>query len=111
MTANGHSESYCIVDVDVTQPLPTISLRPSQIGAALIIRRHGRPIGFVMRPLPQTERTRPDDVARLVAGRSGMELLSDLIAEELLASSGGKPVEEGDMPSLTVAICTKDHPE
>lgn len=43
---------YTITDIEVTQPLPTLTLSESDTGIALIVRRKGKPIGFLMKALP-----------------------------------------------------------
>ncbi|MBD0390112.1 MAG: hypothetical protein ICV54_27315, partial [Nostoc sp. C3-bin3] len=43
---------YTITDIEVTQPLPTISLPENETGIAIILRRKGKPIGFLMQELP-----------------------------------------------------------
>ncbi|MDF5718865.1 MAG: hypothetical protein PUP93_34620 [Rhizonema sp. NSF051] len=98
--------SYSITEIEVTQPLPTLSPSESDIGIALILRYKDKPIGFLMHALPAKSVLTPEDLAQLVAKEAGMKLLQESIWEELIP-----PANQLEFPSLTVAICTKDRPE
>ncbi len=98
--------SYSIIEIEVTQPLPTILLSNRDTGIALILRRKNRPIGFFMKALPANSRITPENLAQLIAQEVGTKILQEIIREELIAFEHQIP-----FPSLTVAICTKDRPE
>lgn len=98
--------SYRIADIEVTEPLPTISLLASDTGMGLILRRQGRPIGFLMQELPANSIIKPEDLAQLIAQEVGLKILQESIREELIVAN-----EQIPFPSLTIAICTKDRPE
>ncbi|MDZ8223198.1 glycosyltransferase family 2 protein [Nostoc sp. ChiVER01] len=118
--------SYSIIEIEVTQPLPTISLSNRDTGIALILRRKDRPIGFLMKALPASSQITPENLSQFIAEEAGAKLLQESIREELTAlehqqEDAGIRVH-GDttpaslffkipLPSLTVAICTKDRPE
>ena len=38
--------SCAMFEIEVTKPLPRLSLKEGQIGLAIIMRRNGRPVGF-----------------------------------------------------------------
>jgi glycosyltransferase involved in cell wall biosynthesis len=97
---------YSIIDIEVTQPLPTISLSESDTGIALILRRKDKPIGFLMQALPAKSVLTPEDLAQLIAKEAGTKLLQESIRDELITTAS-----LAHFPSLTVAICTKDRPE
>jgi GT2 family glycosyltransferase len=97
---------YSIVDIEVTEPLPTISLLPSDNGIAVIVRRKGRPIGFFMQELPGNSMIQPEDLAQLISQEVGLKILQETIREELIVVNESVP-----FPSLTIAICTKDRPD
>jgi GT2 family glycosyltransferase len=97
---------YSIVDIEVTEPLPTISLLPSDTGIAVIVRRKGRPIGFFMQELPGNSMIQPEDLAQLISQEVGLKILQETIREELIVVNESVP-----FPSLTIAICTKDRPD
>lgn len=98
--------SYCIIDIEVTEPLPSIHLAAEQQGFALIVRRKGRPIGFLMQPQPAETVLSPALLEPLLGRSLGAKVLQECIREELVP-----PLDGPAFPSLTVAICTKDHPE
>lgn len=97
---------YSIIDIEVTQPLPTISLSESDTGIALILRRKDKPIGFLMQALPAKSVLTPEDLAQFIAKEAGTKLLQESIRDELITTAS-----LAHFPSLTVAICTKDRPE
>ncbi len=97
---------YTITEIEVTQPLPTICIPESDTGIALILRRKDRPIGFLMKALPAKSVLTPEELAQLISREVGTKLLQESIREELVPPAASTP-----LPSLTVAICTKDRPE
>jgi GT2 family glycosyltransferase len=103
--------SYLIVDIEVTQPLPTIDLRPGDTGLALLLRQHGKPLDFCMMDLSKQEQTtrvvQPASLELRIKQRAWLCLLAENAREELSPPSS----IDRKLPSLTVAICTKDQPE
>lgn len=97
---------YTINEIEVTQPLPTLSLSESDTGIALVVRRKDKPIGFVMQALPAKSAIAPQQLAQLIAKEVGSKLLQESLREELFP-----PANQISPPSLTVAICTKDRTE
>ena len=98
--------SYPIINIEVTQPLPTLLVSESDTGIALILRRKGRPISFLMKALPALSVVPPENLAQLIKKEVGDKLLQESIREQLIP-----PIHKVGFPSLTVAICTKDRPE
>jgi len=97
---------YLLTEIEVTQTLPTFTLSEPETGIGIIVRRQGRPIGFIMQALPAKSVVTPEQIAPLIAKEVGSKLLQESIREELIA-----PIKPSQMPSLTVAICTKDRPD
>jgi GT2 family glycosyltransferase len=103
---DAHNRGYSIVEIEVTQPLPT--LRIGARGAAFVVRRRGRPIDFWMESFPLGAEVTAQDLARRIAVRSSHRLVKEALREEL------EPLQPAPAPaftSLTIAICTKDRPE
>ena len=98
--------SYPIIELEITEPLPTLRTADSDTGVALILRFKGKPIGFCMKPLPAKSVLSPADLAPMLSRAIGTKLLQEKIREELVP-----PASRVQFPSLTVAICTKDRPE
>jgi len=95
---------YAMNEVDITQPLPTLIVPASDTGIALIVRRAGRPIDFVMLELPAESTLTPEDLSRLIGAHMNPERLEE--PQPPIAA----PSSLALFPSLTIAICTKDNP-
>ncbi|MEG4961766.1 MULTISPECIES: glycosyltransferase [unclassified Microcoleus] len=97
---------YPILDIEVTQPLPTLTISEEDTGIAIVVRRKDKAVGLIVQPLPPKSVLSPEDLAQMIEREVGIKLLQEAIREELT------PAENGErFPSLTVAICTKDRPE
>ena len=93
---------YALRDVDVERPLQEVSLAPEESGLALLVRKDGRPLDFVLRELAGGTRLGPDDLASLIAEASGPAFLRDAIREELTEPAPPRAV------SVTIAVCTRE---
>lgn len=107
--------SYPIVPLELTQPLPPLTLPPDSTGVALVLRYQDRPIGFLMRSISECSVSEPsiselclssDLLADWIAQDIGTKLLQEKIRQQLIT-----PVNSTEFPGLTVAICTKDRPD
>lgn len=97
---------YAFVDIEVMQPLPSVTLGAEETGLAVLVRRKGRPVGFWLEALPGGYRLDEQALAARIAERAGTKLVEGAIREELPA-----PPDPPPFPSLTVAVCTKDRSE
>jgi glycosyltransferase involved in cell wall biosynthesis len=97
---------YVIADVEVTRPLPPLSLAEDECGVALLLRREDRPIHFSLHALSPGTRLDSDDFGRLIARAAAGSLLEDSLCRELTTS-----VVDAAPLSLTVAVCTRDRCE
>lgn len=96
---------YAILDLDLTNPLPTVSLTDGNSGLAVLVRRGGRPQAFFMRRLGEGTELSPEELGRLVSEHCGRDLLTAAIADELRGARESPPDAD-----LTVAVCTHDRP-
>ncbi len=96
---------YTITEVDSTQPLPTLIVPEGDTGIALVVRRAGVVIGFVMQELPALSTLTPEDLSRLIGDRAHPQMLDEPPPQPTALGSAGT------FPSLTIAICTKDNPQ
>jgi glycosyltransferase involved in cell wall biosynthesis len=96
---------YSIIDIDVAQSLPKITISEADLGIAVLLRRKGKPIDFWMETVPACSVLTTSDLAQRISKKAKVKLLSESIREEL-TSFAKRP----SFPSLTVAICTKDRP-
>jgi glycosyltransferase involved in cell wall biosynthesis len=97
---------YTIIDIEVTQPLPTLTISEENTGIALVVRRKDRVVGFIMEPMPAKSVLSPENLAKIIEREVGAKLLQEAIRSELNPSQN-----TNGFPSLTVAICTKDRPD
>jgi hypothetical protein len=88
---------YALVDVELTEPLPEIRLRPDESGVALVSRRDGRVVGFAMHDAEPGAWIDPGTVARLV--------------DPAPAEPVPRNPSFGRTPRITVAICTRNRTE
>lgn len=98
--------SYEIVHLEVTQPLPILTLAADKTGIALILRRRDRPVGLLLKALSAPCAISPSQLADWIAEAIGTKLLQESIREEFQPTAS-----PANFPSLTVAICTKDRPD
>src|SRR5262245_30526117 len=96
---------YAIAEIEITQPLPQLVIPEGDRGIGLVVRRAGRPIGFVMQALPAQRMLAPAELSRLIGEHIDSQLLEDPQAAP--TASGASAA----LPLVTVAICTKDHPQ
>jgi glycosyltransferase involved in cell wall biosynthesis len=98
--------AYSIIELEVTQPLSSLLLKEGETGVALLVRRKGKPIGFLMQRFLKAKLLTPEQLAELLGREMGNKLLQESIREELVLPAG-----QEQFPTLTVAVCTKDRPE
>jgi GT2 family glycosyltransferase len=97
---------YALMSHEITEAVPEIALGPDQHGLALLLRRNDRPVGFIVQPLAPSTRLSPVELADLIAARCGVDFLEDRLREELM-----EPFMPSSRYSVTIAICTRDHPD
>jgi len=93
--------SYVLADIEVTEKLPSLSVPEGRTGLGIVVRCNDRPVGFIMTEATPGEKLTPQQLTDLVGERIGN------VQFEAKSSTEDYP----KLPSLTVAICTKDHPE
>jgi GT2 family glycosyltransferase len=101
--------SYPIHEIEVTHPLPTLTLSEGDTGIALIVRRQDQVVGFLMQPATDHQ-IEPDTIAGWIAEKLSAKLLQEAIRAEWMTPSIASGLSLPDL-SLTVAICTKDRPD
>ena len=99
-------QRYRILELDLEQPPPALAFAPGEAGVALVLRRRGRLVGFVMQPREGREGLSPEEIGRIATREAGERRLAERLREEM-ALAGPR----ARMPSVTVAICTRNRPE
>jgi glycosyltransferase involved in cell wall biosynthesis len=94
---------YSQFDVEITSPLHDLLLAAGDSGAAVLVRRKGRPIAFWLQESRGVERITAGELARKISAEATDKIVAAAILEELAASGIQTP-----LPLVTIAICTKD---
>jgi len=106
MELNRPTSGFALLDIEVTQPLPSIWMSRGTSGIAVLVRREGRPVHFWMESLSQDGIFTEQELGREILERSGLNVLKASIRDELIPPHDED--ELGELPSITVAICTRD---
>lgn len=96
---------YQLIEIELTKPLSAIALDNQTTGVGLIVRRDDRVVGFAMHKAT-SDCISAQELATIIASQTGGTLLEEQIRAELACAPAAV-----QMPSLTVAICTKDRPD
>ena len=97
---------YAIHHLELTETLPRIVVPAGDTGFAAVLRRRGRPVGYLLEPRPPGTAIEPAELAAMAGRECGAKLLQESLADEL-----GWRSAPTAMPPLTIAICTKDRPQ
>jgi GT2 family glycosyltransferase len=92
-------------EIEVTKPLPRLTLNEGETGLAIIMRRKGRPVGFWLDSPAGKRILQPAEIGQRIIAEAGQALLAEAIREEVA------PPPAAAVPSVTIAICTKDRPD
>lgn len=86
-----------VADIDITQPLPTIELRPDETSLFALVRRSGRPCGLV----------------RLSARQGTIlpEALHAALAPYVSVLGNDEPVLPQTQEPLSIVVCTHERPD
>jgi glycosyltransferase involved in cell wall biosynthesis len=94
---------YKLTEVELTQPLTSLELAAGENGAGVLVRRKGRPIGFLMQEAAAKRTWPSEELSVWIANELKTKIAEEAI-REVLTSSG----PDRSFPSLSVAICTRD---
>jgi len=97
--------SYKLADIELSEPLAPIELSAGQKGVGLIARWKGRLIAFEMVELSAGSMMTVERLKTLAGERFAGRILVAKLEEELRKR---QPMEGAALPSLSIAICTKD---
>lgn len=96
---------YQILELEVSEPLPTLTTGPNDTGLALILRYHDHPVGFLMKAFPPQTTLSAEEISNWLGHDTIQKILQDKVYAQI------NPVSTISFPSLTIAICTKDRTE
>ena len=95
---------YRQFDIDVGHPLQDLPLSAADDGVAVLVRRRGVPIGYWMEATHGAATVPVSALERRIAADCGSRIVAEAVRDELEGNAARV------MPSLTIAICTKDRP-
>ena len=98
--------AYRMVDIELSEPLTPVALTPGQDGLAVRARWKGRLAGFHMASAAPGHVFSVGELRALCAKRFGLRPIA-LDVEDALARRWRRD-DDRPVPSLTIAICTKD---
>ena len=98
---------YRLVEFELSKPPPVIDLAPEENGIGLIGRWHDQLIGFEMIAAAPGSTLSAGELRMLADQRFAPRVLIAMVEAELTPSSLGHTF----LPSLSIAICTKDRAE
>ena len=70
-------------EIEVTKPLPRLSLNEGETGLAIIMRRKGRPVGFWLDSPAGKRILQPAEIGQRIIAEAGQALLAEAIREEV----------------------------
>jgi len=94
---------YQLVEIEITRPLVALEFAGGETGAALLLRRNGRPIGFLMRENGGDPSWSPEELSTWIGDELKTKLVEEAIRDELAPARANVA-----FPSLSVAVCTRD---
>ena len=94
---------YKLTEVELTQPLTSLELAAGENGAGVLVRRKGRPIGFLMHENAAIHTWRSEELSVWIANELKTKIAEEAIREAITSSGPNR-----SFPSLSVAICTRD---
>ncbi len=94
---------YRLSEIEITRPLEPLEFEADESGAALLIRRNRRPIGFLMRQNSALRTWSPEELSEWISHALKTRIVEEAIRDEL-----PPPRTKVSFPSLSVAICTRN---
>ncbi len=94
---------YLLSEIEITRPLTPLEFAAGQNGAALLVRRQGRPIGFLMLENAGKLIWLPEELSLRIAQELKAKIVEEAIRDELAL-----PRVNVAFPSLSVVICTRN---
>ncbi len=111
-----------VVDIELSQPIPTFEGLETYMGLQGLVRLHGVPLGYVKAPI-SLGRCTAATLGKLILDQHSWVIIAELLRNGL--ASPQRPEEltlealidlppaeyGGEWPLVTVAVCTRDRPD
>ena len=112
-----------VIDIELTQPIPTLEGLEDYMGLRVLVRLHGTPLGHVKAKI-SNGRCTAETLTRLILDEFNWEIICQSLRNGLVSQRPSAdaftldalldlPAAEyaGEWPLVTVAVCTRDRPE
>lgn len=111
-----------MIDIELSQPLSDLENLDGYIAVKGLVRLHGVPLGYVQAPV-SLGRCSAQTLSKLVLENYSWAIISELLRNGLASPDRPEDLRledlinlppapfEGEMPLVTVAICTRDRPD
>lgn len=111
-----------VVDIELSQPIPTLEGLETYMGLQALVRLHGVPLGYVKAPVSLGKCTAAT-LSKLILEQHSWAIINQLLKQGLASPqrSGDLRLEDlvhlppveyaGEWPLVTVAVCTRDRPD
>jgi GT2 family glycosyltransferase len=108
-----------VVDIELSQPIPTLEGLAGYMGLQALVRLHGVPLGYVKAPITNGRCT-AEALSKLILEQHNRKIIQTLLQNGLAALPNPEglrledlfdvppPEYEGELPLVTVAVCTRD---
>ncbi|HZU59672.1 MAG TPA: glycosyltransferase family 2 protein, partial [Solirubrobacteraceae bacterium] len=97
--------SYALVDIELNEALPDVELGPGQHGVAVLVRRNGRTIGWLLHESEPRGSIEAGQLSRLIAEQLRFELMYAALLDEL------DPPAQSRSLNVTVCVLANGKPD
>lgn len=104
-------QRYSIREIELRGPIEPLVVPTDCCGVALVFRLEDQPVGFLLEPLAAGTRLAAADIADRAMRYAGKQILAERIYRELCQRELCGRLPASSVPSLDIAICTRNRPE
>lgn len=93
---------FRMLELELTSDAPSVQLSEGEAGVSILVRRCGRPVGFVLHDAPAGALLPAAEVARVALVAAAEGVVADALRDELTLAA------DAPLPTVSIAICTHD---
>lgn len=111
-----------VIDIELSQAIPDVEQLDGYISLKALVRLHGVPLGYVQAPIT-LGRCSAQALSKLILEQHSWAIIAQLLKNGLVSPERPEDLRledlitlppapfAGDMPLVTVAVCTRDRPD